>query len=375
MKNSLILFAASLLVLSCTQSPEGLEAKRTALLEKQKQLSELETEVHLLEEEIAALDTSNSEIATRVQVKKVETESFEHFVKLTGTVTSQENIMISAETNGRVRSVPAVEGQKVAAGTILVRLEDDIISNQLEEAKSAYELAKLTFEKRKNLWDQNIGSEMEYLQAKNQFEATKSKYAQVQNQYDHTTIKAPIRGSVDHIGVREGEFVSVGTPIARVVDLEKVEIEAELSEQYLRAIKKGDSVVVEIPALDIKLKAPVSFVSQVINPDNRSFKVKVNLDNKKGIIKPNVLANMMIRDYKNDSALVIPSNCISSDLKGEYVYLMVGTGAEAKAEKRYVKKGKSFGSYTEILSGLKPNENVVTVGYSQLNDGEKITIK
>ncbi len=374
MKKHLILLFSAVLLISCEQNPDSLEGKQAMLEEKQKELAELQAAVNQLETEIAAMDTTATEAATPVETKSLSNETFEHYVKLTGTVTSKENIMISAETSGRVVAIPALEGQKVGRGTVLVRIENEAVSNQLQEAKSSFELAEVTFQKRKKLWDQKIGSEMEFLQAKNAFETTKSRYAQVQTQYNNTIIKAPINGVVDDISVKEGEFVGMGSPIVRVVDLEKVEIEAELSEQYLRAIKKGDSVKVEIPALGITRKAPVAFVSQVINPDNRSFKIKVNLENKDGQIKPNVLANLMIRDYRNDTALVVPSTSINKDLKGDFVYLAVSKDGDLVAQKRYVKKGSSFGASTEIKEGLKADDQVITIGYNQVNDGEKISL-
>lgn len=377
MKKSLII-ALSIFVASCSmQNDEAktLEEKQALLGTKESELAAIEEEIETLKEEISEMDTTESNVATVVKVAELKEKSFSHHVELTGTVTSKENIMISAEAGGRIVGVPAEEGQKVSKGQILVRIENEAVGNQLAEAKTAFELAETTYKKRKNLWDQNIGSEIEYLQAKSNFESTRSRYAQIQTQYNNTMIKAPINGSVDVIEVNEGEFVSIGTPIVRVVDLAKVEIEAELSEQYMTNVHKGDSVLVKIPALGIELTAPVTFVSQVINPDNRSFKVKVNLDNKDGRIKPNVLANLMINDYTNDTAIVVPSKVITKDLKGDFVYVASNEGGELKAIKKYITKGKSSGPETEIKSGLEVGDKIITDGYNQVNNGETISIQ
>lgn len=372
-KYSLIALIA--LAAACQPNDESLEAKKTKLSEKEQELNELKAEISTLEEEIATMDTTtNLESKTPVEVKAIEQESFSHFVKLTGTVTSKENIMISAEATGRVESIPAEEGQKVSKGTVLVRLNNDQVRNQLQEAKASYELAETTYQKRKKLWDQKIGSEIEYLQAKNQYETTKSRYAQVRDQYDNTVIKAPINGSVDDISVKEGEYVNMGSPIVRVVDLKNVEIEAELSEDYLPNVKKGDSVRVNIPSLGVERMAPVEFVSQVINPENRSFKIKINLPNADGSIKPNVIANLMIRDYANDSALVVPSRSINKDLKGDYVYVAQNGENGLVAAKKYIKRGRSFGDKTEIKDGLQAGDKVITAGFNQVNEGERITL-
>lgn len=370
MKKTILILATFGLVLACQQE-EGLEAKRAQLKEKQSDMADLKKEISELEQEIAEMDTTIVEKEVLVETKAIKPETFEHFVKLTGTVTSKENIMISAETAGKVVAIPASEGQKVSLGTVLVRIDNDGVASQLQEAKAAYELAEVTYKKRKALWDQNIGSEIEFLQAKNNYETTKSRLAQVQTQYDNTIIKAPIHGTVDDIVVKTGEFVSMGSPIVRVVDLERVEIEAELSEEYLTTVHKGDSVKVTISALGLVQMAPVSFVSQVINENNRSFKIKINLSNKDGRIKPNVLADLMIRDYKNQDALVVPSNSIVKDLKGDYVYV----NSNGVARKTYIEKGQSFGAKTEVVKGLNTGDEVIVAGFNQVNDGEKIALK
>lgn len=375
MKRTLI-FALSIFAASCAnQEANTLEEKQALLGTKETELATLQQEIETLKEEISEMDTAASSVATVVKVAELKKKSFSHYVELTGTVTSKENIMISAEAGGRILSVPAQEGQKVSKGQILVRIENEAVGNQLAEAKTAFELAETTYKKRKNLWDQNIGSEIEYLQAKSNYESTRSRYAQIKTQYENTMIKAPINGSVDVVQVNEGEFVSVGTPIARVVDLAKVEIEAELSEQYMTNVHKGDSVQVRIPALGIELTAPVTFVSQVINPNNRSFKVKVNLDNKNGLIKPNVLANLVIRDYKNDEAIVVPSKVITKDLKGDFVYVASNESGTQKAVKKYITKGRSSGAETEIQTGLEAGDKIITDGYNQVNNGETVSVQ
>ncbi len=374
MKNTLYLFFGIAFMAACDGNGDTqLEQKQAELGEKRKELSALQTEIQTLETEIAELDTTVKKVErTPVQVQKLSVQKFEHFVELTGTVTSEENIMISAEAGGRVESIPAKEGQKVSRGQVLVRIENERIANQLNEAQSSFELAETTYQKRKNLWDQGIGSEIEYLQSKNQYEGAKSRVAQIRSQYSNTIIKAPINGTVDDISVKEGEFVNIGSPIVRVVDLKNVEIEAELSEEYLPAVSKGDSVRVKIPALGIDMKSPVSFVSQVINPNNRSFKIKVKLDNKDGRIKPNVLANLMIRDYQNADALIVPTKSIQKDLKGDYVWVVTDEGGEQKATKKRIETGKVASSKTEVKTGLAAGDKVVVTGFEQVTEGKVV---
>ncbi len=362
-----------LAVAACQSEPDSLEAKQKLLAEKQEQLKGLKDEIRDLKKEVAELDTTSvAEGGTPVRTLAVKPQPFSHFIQLTGTVTSKENIMISAEAGGRVEAVLVNEGENVRAGQLLVRLDNQGAKNELDAAKASYELAEITYQKRKKLWDQSIGSEIEFLQARNNFETSKSRYEQIKTQYQNAFITSPISGTVDDMLVNEGEFVTFGTQIVRVVDLDKVEIEAELSEEYLTHVRKGDSIKVTIPSLGVSTKSTISFVSQVVNPENRSFMIKVKLDNKKGIIKPNVLANIMVRDYSTDTALVVPSISISKDLKGDFVYVAAEENGEIVAAKRYVKRGKSFGAETEITSGLDNGARVIIAGFSDINEGELI---
>lgn len=357
---------------------ESLEAKKQELEEKQTELADLQEEIKELKKSIGELDTAATEEVvdyTPVKTKRISPEQFNHYVELTGTVDSEENILISAETSGRVVSIPASEGNNVRKGEVLVRLDNDAVKSQFEEARAAFELAEKTYQKRSNLWEQQIGSEIEYLQAKNAYETTKSRLAQVRTQLENTVIKSPINGTVDDIMVNEGEFVSFGSPIIRVVDVNNVELEAELSEEYLPRVDKGDTAFISIPALGVQTKAPISFISQVINPENRSFTVKVGLQNTDKNIKPNVLANMRLRDYTADSAMVVPSKSISKDLKGDFVYTVQQESGEQVARKKYIVRGQVSGSETEIVEGLKPGDEVITTGYEQVNEGTPVEVR
>lgn len=363
-------------ILASCQQPSELAAKQAELKEKQSAMSSLQEEIAALKKNIATLDTSVSvERTTKVKVQKLKTKIFEHFVEITGTVTSEQNIMISAEATGKVTAIKIKEGTAVVKGQVLITIDNDSEREQLEEAQAAYELAKITYEKRKNLWDQSIGSEINFLQTKNSYQSAGSRLEQARQRFQNTLITSPITGNVDNIEVNLGEMVSMGTPAVRVVDVHNIDIEAELSENYLASVKKGDSVRVSIPAVGYQSVSEVSFVSQVINPDNRSFLVKVAIDNKDGLIKPNILANMMIRDYANDSALVVPSSAVGKDLRGDFVFVAVQDGAGIeRAEKRYIKRGTSFGAETEIAEGLERGDRIITAGSDEVIQNGAIEI-
>jgi RND family efflux transporter MFP subunit len=310
-----------------------------------------------------------------VKIQALVSENFEHFVKVSGLVGSKQNVLLSAEGNGRVISIDVKEGDPVRAGQVIIRLESDIVTNQLSEAKLGYQLAKTTFERRARLWKENIGSEIEYLNAETNFLSSKDRLAQVEAQLKNTMIIAPVSGVVDNINVNTGEFVGVGTPVVRIIDLNNLEVETDLSENYLKAVKKGDPVKVSIPALGLNQEEKIIFLSQYIKPENRSFTVKVALNNQSELIKPNLLAELTFRDYNNAEAFVIPSISVKKDLKGNYVYTVVNTDGENRVNKRYIITGYSFSDKSEITSGLIAGEKVIIAGFNEVSEGQKVSVQ
>lgn len=374
-KLSAILFLG--ILVACNQNPEDLASLQTSLKEKQNELKSLTETIDSLEAQIARLDTTEvkAEKLVPVEALLIEERPFEHFVRLSGTITSKENVLLSAESNGRVVEITAKEGDRVRKGDVIMRLESDFIEGQLQEAKAAFKLAKTTFERRARLWKDSIGSEIEYLSAETNFKASENRLKQVRAQYDNTFVKAPVSGTLDAINVNEGEFVAPGAPVARVVDLSNLELETELSESYLTAVKVGDEVEVNIPALGLSQSEKVIFTSQYINPANRSFTIKVSLNNGNALIKPNLLAEINLKDYAKESALVVPGLAIQKDLKGDYVFLAVQSAEGTHIKKAYLELGKSFGEETEVLKGLSFGDRVVIAGYNEINDGQLVDLQ
>ncbi len=377
MKKALYIFSAISLFAACNQEP-NLSQLKEDLGTAQGEMEALQTTIDSLEKRIAKLDTNRVAEPVKlvpVQVRKMAKQNFEHFVKVSGLVSSKQNVMLSAEGNGRVVSIDAKEGDRVRAGQVIVRLENDFIVSQLSEVKSAYKLAKTTFERRARLWKDSIGSEIEYLNAETNFLSAKDRLAQIEAQLENTKIIAPVSGIVDNINVNKGEFVGVGTPVVRIVDLGNLEIETDLSENYLKAIKKGDPVKVEIPALGLEQEEKIIFTSQFIKPENRSFTVKVALNNKNELIKPNLLAELSFMDYKNDSAFVIPAIAVKKDLQGNYVYTVVSDGKGNVVNKRYITTGYSFSDKSEITSGLQSGEQVIVAGFNEVAEGQEVSVQ
>jgi membrane fusion protein (multidrug efflux system) len=377
MKKVIYIISAISLFVACNQKP-SLESLRGDLSVAKEEMKALQTSIDSLEKNITLLDTNKmAEPAKLVPVKiqALVSENFEHFVKVSGLVGSKQNVLLSAEGNGRVISIDIKEGDPVRAGQVIIRLESDIVTNQLSEAKLGYQLAKTTFERRARLWKENIGSEIEYLNAETNFLSSKDRLAQVEAQLKNTMIIAPVSGVVDNINVNTGEFVGVGTPVVRIIDLNNLEVETDLSENYLKAVKKGDPVKVSIPALGLNQEEKIIFLSQYIKPENRSFTVKVALNNQSELIKPNLLAELTFRDYNNAEAFVIPSISVKKDLKGNYVYTVVNTDGENRVNKRYIITGYSFSDKSEITSGLIAGEKVIIAGFNEVSEGQKVSVQ
>jgi membrane fusion protein (multidrug efflux system) len=377
MKKVIYIISAISLFVACNQEPT-LESLKGNLSTAKVEMKALQSNIDSLEKRIAILDTNKVAEPAKlvpVQIQQMANENFEHFVKVSGLVSSKQDVLLSAEGNGRVIAIDVKEGDRVRAGQVIVRLESDFVTNQLSEAKSGYKLAKTTFERRARLWKDSIGSEIEYLNAETNFFSSRDRLAQVEAQLENSMIIAPVSGVVDNINVNKGEFVGVGTPVVRIIDLNNLEIETDLSENYLKAIKKGDQVKVSIPALGLNQEEKIIFLSQYIKPENRSFTVKVALNNQSDLIKPNLLAELTFRDYQNDTAFVIPSISVKKDLKGNYVYTVVNTDGAEVVNKRYVSTGYSSSDKSEIISGLKAGENVIIAGFNEVSEGQKVSVQ
>jgi len=377
MKKAIYIILAISLFAACNQEPK-LEDLKGELSTAQEEMGTLQIAIDSLEMKIAKLDTNRVAEPVKlvpVKVRAIARENFEHFVKVSGLVSSKQDVMLSAEGNGRVISIDAKEGERVRAGQVIIRLENDIITSQLAEVKAGYKLAKTTFERRARLWKDSIGSEIEYLNAETNFISSKDRLAQAQAQLENSMIIAPVSGVVDNIKVNKGEFVGMGTPVVRIVDLDNLEIETDLSENYLRAIKKGDRVRVDIPALGLNQEEKIIFTSQYIKPENRSFTVKVALDNQNELIKPNLLAELTFRDYYNDSAYVVPAIAVKKDLKGNYVYTVVSDANGNVVKKRYITTGYSFSDKSEITSGLTKGEQVIVAGFNEVSEGQEVSVQ
>lgn len=377
MKNTLNITLAALLLLSACGEDE-LAKKKEELAEKKKSLSELKDEIAALEEDIAVLDTAFAEeqrkstLVTSLAVKQTD---FDHFVEVRAEVQSDRNVTLSAETMGTIQRIPVEEGQKVNKGELLVSIDADVLRRNISEVKTQLELATTLYEKQKRLWDQKIGTEVQYLQAKSNKESLENRLATLQTQLAQANMRAPFSGTVEQVMAREGEIASMGMPLLRLVSLSDMYLRADVSEAYIGKFEKGDEVEVYFPSLDKTINTDLTAVGQVINPQNRTFAIEAKLPAKQASeYRPNLLAVMKVKDESRQNALVIPTNLIQRDGKGEFVYVIQQDGETPMAAKKHIETSLNYKNQSVVESGLTASDVLVDEGYREVTEGMKLKV-
>ena len=370
-----ILNFATLLVLSlgiASCAGDGLEAKKAELEALKGQLTEVTNQIKALEAELSAADPAFAAAAkkplliTTVAARKGE---FTHFVEVTGSVLSKKNVNISAEAMGRILDIPAVEGMRVSKGQVLARIDAESIQQNVEEMENGLSLARTVFEKQERLWKQKIGTEIQYLEAKNRKESLEKSLASMKAQLAKAVIRAPFNGTIETVRVKLGEVVQPGSQMFQFVGESDLFIEADISESYISVLAKGDSVAITFPSLNKTITTKVSATGSIINPNNRTFKVEVFLPNLPEV-KPNMISVLKIQDYKNSASVVIPAHLILADTKGDYVFIV----ENGLAKKKYVTRGYSSDDETEIVSGLVGTELLVDKGFREVGDNFSVNV-
>jgi len=351
-----------------------LETKKAKLAELQKKQDALTLEIIQLQQEIDVLDSVSATAKTGklVTAQKAELKHFRHFIEMQGTATSKENVAILPEASGVIKQILVTEGQSVSKGQVLMILDDEALAKQIDEVQTGYELANTIYEKQKMLWEQKIGSEVQFLEAKNKKETAEKALERLNIQLSKFRVTSPINGTVDEINVNAGELASPQRQVIRIVNLDEVQVHADASENYISAVHKGDSVLVNFPAINVSKRTIIHAVGQVINPVNRTFGVDVKLSNADKSLKANLMAIMKVSDYENKKALTVPTKWIQQDGNQDFLYVAVTEGGKTIAKKRTVKKGNTYNGETEILEGLIAGDNVITEGSRDITDGEVV---
>ncbi|MFK8296371.1 efflux RND transporter periplasmic adaptor subunit [Capnocytophaga canimorsus] len=383
--NIQLIVSALVLLASCgeTKNPsvEEVIAKGSKTEIHQKR-DEISAKIKELETQIASLDASLSkfpeERSAQVLVSLLEVKDtlFNHFLELQGTIKTTQNITLNAEFGGVLERIHVQKGQNVQKGQLLASIQDGGISQQLAQLKIQAELAKTTFERQSRLWENKIGSEIQYLQAKSAYETQQSAVEQMQKQVAKANIYAPFSGVIDDVITDVGTVVAPGMPVLRLVNLSDMYLESEVPEQYVANVKKGSQAKVDISVLGEQLDTKISQVSNFINPANRSFKVEIRLSNKNNAIKPNMTARLQVNDYQNKEAILLPTDIISENAQGEqYVFLAKKGDNENQyvAERVVISTGKTQNGFTEILSGIQKGDKVIREGARSVQEGQRVS--
>lgn len=374
MKAYYILGLTATLLTACSgEKKNDLASKQEELAKLKSEQAELMTKIKTLEGEVGKLDPKKKEEARvkDVVVSPLASTTFKRYVELQGTIDAKNNVQVSPKSGGAVTAVYVVEGSSVKAGQLMARIDDQILRTSVEEIKTQLSLANTVFEKQSNLWQQQIGTEIQYLQAKNNKESLERRLATVNSQLSQSNVTAPISGVVEKVFAKVGSTAGPGVPMFQVVNLSQLKVMAKVADTYAGSVRKGDEVIVRFPDINRELKTRINFVSTTVDPLSRTFTIEAPLPSDNSL-KPNMLAQIKINDLNKSNALVINQNLIQNTENGQLVYVAVNEGGKKIAKSRKVTTGSSYGGQIEIVAGLQAGDQLVTQGYQELTDGTPI---
>lgn len=359
------------IVAGCSNAPKDPE---TQLKELKVQQANIAKEIAKLEDEIskATPDSVKTARAKEIVVKELAPIKFDHFIQTQGSVESEQNVEVSARTPGVVTHVLLREGETVSKGQTIAQIDNSLVLRGIEELKSQLELATTTFERQKNLWDQKIGTEVQYLQAKSNKEGLERRLESLKEQNEMTKIQAPVSGILDAIDVKVGQNIAPGMPAARVVNNTDLKITVRVSEAYSNSMKRGNKILVTFPDLKRSIETKLNFVARNIDPLSRTFIVEADLPSAADL-RPNMTAVVRVIFETNPSAIIVPINIVQTINDEKVVFVAEKEGTNFVARKKVVKVGGVYDNQAEV-EGLTKGDKLITVGYQGLNDGEIVKI-
>jgi membrane fusion protein (multidrug efflux system) len=367
---SIAIIAALFIMFSCSTD------KQAQLTKLKKQQSDLGEKIKTLENELSSSqkDQLTDEKFKLVALTNVIASEFNHYIRVQGKLDGDQNAAVFAEAPGTVAAKYADVGQKVSKGQVLAQLDDLQYRSQLDGLETQYKFASDMFDKQKRLWDQKIGSEVQYLQSRTTKESLERQISSLKQQIEKFKIKSPIDGNIEECNIKVGGFVSPDPRLAayRVVAFKNLKVSAEVSEAYSSRVQIGDKLIVLFPDINKQFETKVDFVSKYINPVNRTFIIETRITNGIPDMKANMIAIIQINDYHADKAIEVPVNVIQTDPSGSYVYVVRTKDKFNAAFKQPVVIGNSYNGVAEILKGLSLGDKVISTGYQELIDGEYV---
>ncbi len=363
----------------CNRSVENhdsAEAIREQISEYRNQINELTVKANQLERQLIDMGEEDA-VRNRIPVSIAEVgyELFENRFKVSGTVEAVHTAMISPETSGHLAEIMVNKGDPVKKGQILARLSTHVIERNIEEVKTSLELAETVYERQKRLWSQEIGSEIQYLEAKNNAASLRNRLQTLKSQKDMAVMRSPIDGFVDETFVKRGEMVMPGSPVMEIVNLDDLYVNAAVSEAFLSFVEAGEMVILRFPARpDFEVEVPVHRVGHVINPENRTFRMQLKIKNPEHRFKPNMMAGISIRSYYVKDAIVVPTMLIKLDTQGHFVFTASERNGLLVAKKNYLERGADAEGKTLIKEGLSKGDLLISRGHNRLSEGDAIRI-
>ena len=378
MKHILIILLSFLILFSCKKEEKAPEPTSIAgvKLEKAKQekvKDSISKIIIALDKKLAELDTIKK--LTKVSTYQIKPSHFEHYINLQGNTKTDKNIILRPLASGTITRVYVKEGQRVYAGQKLFQLDNAVLINSINEVKNQLSLAQTAYDRQKRLWEQKIGSEMQYLQAKTQKESLEKKIYTLNSQAKNYRVTAPFSGVIDGLIATKGDLASPQTPLARLINLQKMYIESDVAENYLKSIKKGNKVIVNLNAIGKEFNTKIAQIGNSISPDNRTFKIRINLSNKKGAIKPNLLADLKIKDFDVKEAIVIPTKLIQIDQnENNFVYSVIDKDGGKSVHKNLITVLNSYKNKSLITKGLTKDAVLIDEGSRTVSNGQEIEV-
>jgi membrane fusion protein, multidrug efflux system len=368
MKTKLLVALFGLLIISCSKGDKVAELQKL-----KKQRDQINSKIEQLESELqsSGIITSDDDLEN-VAVSVLKPQPFNHYIEVQGRIDGDDNINVSPKMIGVVKSILVKPGDHVAAGQVMCQLDDDVLQQTMQELYTQSAFATDLFNKQKNLWSQKIGSEVQYLSAKNQKEALEKRIETLKDQIEMMKIKSPINGTVEDIPIKIGANVAPGMTAFRVLNFSKIKAVAEVAESYSSKIKTGDQVKIFMPDLNKEIAARLDFSSKFINPVNRTFLVEINLNPNEPDLRANMIAVIKINDYQNPEAITIPVNVIQNTQNSKYVFVASVENNKKVVRKRDIITGLTYNGVTEVKSGLASGDLLITSGYQDLKEGQII---
>lgn len=361
-----LLYIPAILILAACSKPQGKEAKLAELAKLKSEQSDINSKIEKLQAEVGTQDSVKS---TLVNIQDIKTGNFTNYVQLQGRIDAQENVLAYPQAAGVITGLYVKAGDQVSQGQVLAQLDNSVLLQQIAQAQAQLNLAQTVYQRQKNLWAQQIGTEVQYLQAKSNYEAGEKQLSALKQQSSMYRITSPISGTVDQMDLKLGQAASPGQTSMRIVNANVLKIKADVPESYASSVRLGDNVKVVIPDANDSLTAKVTFAAKVIDQASRSFAIEVRLPEHSSL-RPNMTAVIKIANYSKNNSIVIPLNSVQRSEAGDYVFV----ADNGSAKKKPVKLGATYGGQIEVLSGLASGDKLITAGASDVEDGDKIKI-